>query len=334
MTCSTMAVALPILISVITLLVLARPNDRELAALEQLPGDVRIVAGDTPEAFRDAAADADAIFSWWADRTLLERVLEQAPRVRWIHSASAGVDSVLSPAVVRHPAVLTNARGVFSDSLAEFVAAAMLFFAKDLRRMLKSQAAGAWDPFDVEMLEGRTLGIIGYGSIGRAVARLARAFGMKIAALRRRPGAEVEPAPDAVYGPAGLRDMLAASDYTALCAPLTPETRGLIGPDEIAAMKQSAVLINVGRGPVVNEPALVDALSRNRIRGAALDVFETEPLPLGHPFWRMENVLLSPHCADHTADWRARSMEMFLQNFRRFVKGAPLLNVVNKPAGY
>ncbi len=318
-----------------TLLVLAHPNDPELAALEELPDDVRIVAGDTVAAFRNAAPEAEAIFSWWGTRDLLESVLELAPRVRWTHFASAGVDSMLFPALVESSVVVTNARGAFSASLAEFVVASMLFFAKGLRRMLHSQRAGTWDPFDVEMLEGRTVGIVGYGDIGRAAARLARPFGMHVLAFRRKPELSREdPLVKKAYGPGALHDMLAESDYVAACAPLTPATKGLIGAGEFAAMKQDAVVINVGRGPVVDEAALIETLKQHRIRGAALDVFETEPLPPGHPFWALDNVLLSPHCADHTAGWRARSMRLFLENFKRFAKGEPLANVVDKRAGY
>jgi phosphoglycerate dehydrogenase-like enzyme len=319
---------------VTTLLVLAHPHDRELAALDRLPGDVRVVAGDNIEAFAHAAPEADAILSWWGDRALLEQVFSRAPRVRWVHSAAAGVESLLFPALVESPVELTNARGAYSASLGEFAVAAMLFFAKDLRRMLRSQAAASWDQFDVELLAGRTLGIAGYGDIGRAAARLARPFGMRILALRRRPDRSAsDPLIDAAYPPGRIREMLALSDHVLVAAPLTPSTRGLIGEAELAAMRPGAVLINVGRGPVVDEPALVAALERGRIR-AALDVFETEPLPAGHPFWRLDNVLLSPHCADHHEGWRARSMEVFLSNFRRFAAGDPLENVVDKRAGY
>jgi phosphoglycerate dehydrogenase-like enzyme len=201
--------------------------------------------------------------------------------------------------------------------------------------MLRSQEAGKWDPFDVEMLEGSVLGIVGYGDIGRAVAERARAFGVRIFALRRRPElCKGDPLIERAFPNEQLHEMLAASDHIAVALPLTPETRGLIGAPELAVMKPSAVLINVGRGPAIDEPALVRALEEKRIRGAALDVFDQEPLPEGHPFYRLENVLLSPHCADHTAGWLDRSMELFLENFVRFHNGEPLKNVVNKQLGY
>ncbi len=315
-------------------LVLGKNLDAHLGMLSRLPAGTRIVTGETVQAVSPAAGDADVILSWFADGSLLEEVLKRAPRVRWIHSSSAGLDTVLSPGVVASPAVLTNARGVYSDALGEFAVAGMLFFAKGLRRMLRSQADGRWDPFDVEMLKGKVLGIAGYGSIGRATAGRARPFGMRIFALRRTADARVEDGVEQTYAAPDRDRMLAKSDYVLVAAPLTAETRGLIGEAEFGAMKREAVLINLGRGPVVDEPALIRALQTRRIRGAVLDVFEQEPLPPGHPFFSLDNVLLSPHCADHTAGWLDQSMELFLENFAHFAKGEPLRNVVDKARGY
>jgi phosphoglycerate dehydrogenase-like enzyme len=319
----------------ITLLVLAPPADRHLAMLERLPGDTRIVVGDRPEAFESAADEADVIFVWFTGRDLLEKVWSMARCVRWVHASSAGVDTLMFPALAESPVPLTNARGAFSWSLGEFALAAILFFAKDLRRMVRSQEAGKWEPFDVEGVRGKTVGIVGYGDIGRAVAERARAMGIRVLAVRRRPGlSEGDPLLERVFPPESRAEMMAMSDYVVLAAPLTPETRGLVGEAEIAQMGPKAVLINVGRGPVVEEKALIRALEDRRIRGAALDVFEQEPLPAGHPFFRLDNVLLSPHCADHTTGWTAQSMAVFLDNFERFRKGEPLRNMVDKRRGY
>lgn len=319
----------------LTLLVLARPTDPHLAMLERLPGDTRIVTGDRPEAFSSAAGEADALLAWFTNRGLLERVLKMAPRVRWVHVSSAGLDSLWFPELAESSALLSNARGAFSWSLAEFALAAILFFAKGLRRLVRSQEAGTWDQFDVESVRGRTLGIVGYGDVGRAVAERARAFGMRVLALRRRPELSADdPLIERVFPAQSRLELMALSDYVVVAAPLTPETRGLVGEAEIGAMRASAVLINIGRGPVVAERALIGALEERRIRGAALDVFDEEPLPAGHPFYRLENVLLSPHCADHTVGWVAQSMEIFLDNFERFRQGLPLRNVVDKQRGY
>ena len=175
-----------------------------------------------------------------------------------------------------------------------------------------------------------------HSDIGRAIASRAHAMGMRVLALRRSgpPLSGADPLVDQFYTPANRLEMLARADYLVVSAPLTPETRGLIGAAELAVMQPHAVVINVGRGPVIDERALIDALSANRIRGAALDVFDTEPLPAGHPFYALENVLLSPHCADHTPDWLARAMQFFLEQFERFQQGEALLNVVDKLRGY
>jgi len=319
----------------VTLLVLGDPLDRTLALLERLGEDARVVVGERPEAFLEAAPQAEVVLCWFSRRELLEAIWPMARRLRWVHSASAGVENVLIPPLVESPVPLTNSRGIFSESLAEFVLAAMLFFAKDLRRMVASQQAGRWDPFEIELLAGRWLGIVGYGDIGRAVASRARAMNMKIAALRRRPElSATDPLVDRLFGPGELDELLELSDYLLVALPLTPQTRGLIGPAELEQLKPSAVVINIGRGPVIVEEALIRALAERSIRGAALDVFSREPLPAGHPFYRLNNLLLSPHCADHFAGWKQRAMELFIENFQRFRAGLPLLNPVDKRLGY
>jgi phosphoglycerate dehydrogenase-like enzyme len=290
--------------------------------LEALPEPTRIAAGNRIEAFADAAPEADVILNWTGSRELLRQVWAIAPRVRWIHSRSAGLDELLFPELAESLVPLTNARGVFSEILGEFVIAAVLFFAKGLRRMVRSREAGVWDQFDTIEVAGQTMGVIGMGDIGKAAARRAEAMGMRVIGLGRADGAE------------GKRALLAQSDYVVLSAPLTPETRGIIAEPELRAMKPEAVLINVGRGPLVDEAALIAALREKRIAGAALDVFNQEPLPAGHPYFALDNLLLSPHSADHTPDWQQRAMQLFLANFERYRKGQTLQNVVDKRRGY
>ncbi len=319
----------------LTLLVLADPADPTLRMLARLPDSTAIACGNNVDAFRSAAPRADAILNWSASRPLLEQVWAISPKVRWIHSRSAGLEDLLFPALVESAVPVTNARGVFSRPLSEFVLAAILFFAKDLRRMVLSQEAGVWDQFDVEEIHGATLGIIGYGDIGRACAERAKPLGMKVIALRRRPGrSSGDPLLDRVFPPEALEELMALSDYAVISVPLTSETRGMVGEAQLRAMKSTAVLINLGRGPVVAEEPLIRALREKLIRGAALDVYDREPLPDGHPFYELDNLLLSPHIADHTPDWLERAMECFLENFERFRKGEPFLNVVDKRAGY
>lgn len=319
----------------LNLVVIADPAARHLAVLEKLPPETNITVSDKPEALEKAVSNADVILLGMNRAGVLPLVWKFAGKVRWLHSLSAGVESTLFPALVESAVPMTNAAGVFRRSLAEFVMLSILFFAKDVRRMLRSQAANKWDQFDKEELSGRTLGIIGPGGLGRAAAERAKAFGMRVAVLRRRPEkSEGDKLIDRVFGPSGKLQLLEESDYVLAATPLTPETRGMIGETELRAMKSTGVIINIGRGPIIVESALIQALRERRIRGAALDVFDREPLPEDHPFWSMDNVLLSPHSADHTSTWLEDAMQFFVENFERFRSGAPLHNIVDKRAGY
>jgi phosphoglycerate dehydrogenase-like enzyme len=319
-----------------TVLVLADPADPQLAMLADLPEKTGIAVGNSTEAFQRAAPDASVIFNWGGSRALLREVFAMAPKVRWVHSRSAGLDSLLFPELVESSVPLTNGTGVFSPSLGEFALGAILYFAKDFRRMIRNQMAARWEQFDIVEISGQTVGIVGYGDIGRAVATRVRAMGMRVLAVKRHgpPLNNVDPLVEQIYSPEQRIEMISRCDYIVASAPLTSETRGMIGEAEFAAMKPSAVVINLGRGPVIDEDAMLKALTGGSIKGAGLDVFTHEPLPDGHPFYRLENVLLSPHCADHTADWLEQAMRFFLENFERFRKGEPLRNVVDKKLGY
>ncbi|MGH9592018.1 MAG: D-2-hydroxyacid dehydrogenase [Bryobacteraceae bacterium] len=318
-----------------TLLVLADPAAPWLKLLDRLGSDAKIIVSKLPDQVLENAPQADLIVNADYGPKLLSIALPLARRAQWVHSMWTGVDNVLSPEVLASPLPLTNGRGVFRRSLGEWTIAAMLHFAYGLRRMIRQQEAGVWEPFTTEELHGRTLGIIGYGGIGSTAAERARAFGMRIVALRRRPELfQRDPIIDRTYAPSQINDLMAASDYILTAAPLTNDTRGLIGEAQIAAMKPSSVIINVGRGAVIDEAALIRALEAGKIRGAALDVFAVEPLPAGHPFYRMENVLMSPHTADHVQDFIHLAVECFLDNFQRFRAHQPLLNIVDKHAGY
>ena len=318
-----------------TLLVIADPAASFLKALSKIPADVRVVVSQDPGELKAHGPEADAILYASFRTELLSSILPLASRARWIHSLWTGVEGILTPELIAHAAPLTNGRGVFRWPLADWVIASMLFFAFDLRRVLKQQTEGIWAPIMGTSLTGRTLGVVGYGAIGSAAAERAKAFGMKIAAFRRRPELYKEDGfADASYGPEQVSDLMAASDYVLAALPLTPGTRGLIGEKEIAAMKPNAVILNVGRGPVIDEDALVRALESGKIRGAALDVFTREPLPSDHPFWRMPNVLLSPHTADRVDGFLEPALDCFFDNLERFRKSEPLQNVVDKHGGY
>jgi len=311
-------------------LVLASGDDPQFAMLKELP---HTVCGDVATCAQ-AAKDAAVILQWSGTRELLRALFGMCKKVRWIHSKAAGLDNLLFPELVESEVLLTNGRGVFSASLGEFVLAAILYFAKDLRRMIRNQIAAVWEPFDVEEISGQTVGILGYGDIGRAVASRVHAMGMRVLATKRHIPGSADPLVERFYKPEERREMMARCDYIVATAPLTTETRHMISDAEFAVMKSTAVVINVGRGPVIDEAALLRALTTKRIKGAGLDVFEHEPLPPGNLLYKLENVLLSPHCADHTADWQDQAMRFFLTQYARFEKGEPLKNIVNKRLGY
>jgi phosphoglycerate dehydrogenase-like enzyme len=239
------------------------------------------------------------------------------------------------PELIEHQVTLTNGTGTFSQSLGEFVICGALYWAKDLPRMLRSKAEKRWDVFNILELSTQTMGIVGHGDIGRAIARRAKAFGMHVLALRRdpapRPGDEDV---DRVYATKDILEMLPECDYVVVAAPLTPTTKHLMSTAQFNAMKPAAIIMNVGRGPVIDEAAMVEALSSKRIRGAALDVFEVEPLPQDSPLWVLDNVLMSAHTADHTKDWLEDAVNVFMDEFARWKNGKPLKNVVDKRAGY
>jgi phosphoglycerate dehydrogenase-like enzyme len=311
-------------------LVLASQDAPQFVMLNALP---HAVCGNI-EVCRRALKDATVILQWSGARELLRELWPMCGNVRWVHSMAAGVDRLLFPELVESEILLTNGSGVFSASLGEFVLAAILYFAKDLRRMIRNQVVGVWEPFDVEEISGKTVGILGYGDIGRAVASRVHAMNMRVLATKRHVSEVTDPSVERFYRPAAVRQMIALCDYIVATAPLTVETRHMISDAEFEVMKPTAVVINVGRGPVIDEVALLWMLREKRIKGAALDVFEQEPLPAEHPFYKLENVLLSPHCADHTADWQDQAMRFFLEQYGRFDNGAPLKNIVNKQLGY
>jgi phosphoglycerate dehydrogenase-like enzyme len=319
-----------------TILVLSDPLEPQLSMLEELRDDANIVIGNSAEAFGQIASDAAVILNWSGSLSLVRDVFRMCPQLRWIHSRSVGLEQTLFAELIASNVILTNGSGVFSPSLGEFVLGAILYFAKDFRRMIRNQMVGLWEPFDVMPIAGQTVGIIGYGDIGRAVAARVKAVGMNVLAVKRHvfDMDEADSLVDQMYGANRQIEMLPRCDYVVVAAPLNVETRGLIGEAEFAAMKQTAVVINVGRGPVIDERAMIKALSEHKIKGAALDVFDEEPLPKGHSFYTLENVLLSPHCADHTPDWLDNAMRFFIAQFERFRLDEPLLNVVDKKSGY
>ncbi len=297
--------------------------------LEPLSGEAVVRLVRSREELIDVARDAHVFCVWDFRGQRLREVWPEARQLQWVHTASAGVDAVMFPELAASDVVVTNTRGVLDDAIAEFVLGAMLIFTKGFHTTLALQRDRHWRHRESERLAGRHVVVIGAGSIGRAVARLCRQAGTTVEGVAREPRAD-DPDFDRVIGSADLHTALPRASFVVVCAPLTAETRGMLGAEEFAALPPGARVINVGRGPVIDEFALLEALRSGHIAGAALDVFETEPLPTDHPFWSMDEVIVSPHMAGDFAGWEEAFSEVFVDNFRRWTRGEPLRNVVDK----
>jgi phosphoglycerate dehydrogenase-like enzyme len=299
-----------------------------------LPGDEVIDAREPAERLA-AFAQADVLFA----TKISAEEFAIARHVRWMHSSAVGVGGLLPPPVVGSPVVVTNSRGVHSDAIAEHAIALVLALRRHLHTASARQAARVWAQAELyravmPLLSHTRLLVVGLGSIGARVAALAAGLGMRVAGVRRRVS---EPAPQGVsevFGPDRLVEALADADAVVLAVPRTDETRALFGRAEFLAMKRSALLVNVARGRLIDDTALLEALETGEIAGAGLDAFSQEPLPPDHPLWNAPNTLITPHTASFSGDYWAPVVDLFLENLARFKRGDPLLNVVDKKLGY
>lgn len=281
----------------------------------------------------EALPGADVLFVWDFGSHALSTAWPAASSLRWAHAASAGVNHLLTPEVVASEVVVTNSRGVFDEPMAEYVLGLALALAKDLTTTLTHQRERRWRHRETERLGDRHALVVGTGPIGRAIGRKLTAVGMTVTGLGRVARSE-DPDLGTVLPMSSLSEVLPEADYVVLAAPLTGETRGMIDGKALAAMKPTARLINVGRGPLVVQEDLVEALAAGRLGGAALDVFVTEPLPEASPLWHLPNVIVSPHMSGDVVGWRAELVALFADNLSRYLAGQPLRNVVDKDRGY
>jgi phosphoglycerate dehydrogenase-like enzyme len=275
---------------------------------------------------------------------------DRAPHLKWVQLLSAGADHAIG-ALKSERIKMTTGSGIHATPIAEYTVASMLAYAHKFHLMLRAQLRHEWlrsgFPGTVEELRGKTIGIIGYGSIGRETARLAKAFGMRVVALKRDPGNRRDEGwcPDGLGDPGGMipekffgseqrEGILRESDYLTVTLPLTEHTRRFIGAREISMMRPGAYIVNIGRGEVIDENALVDAVKSGKIGGAGLDVFEKEPLPKESPIWDLENVILTPHMSGANRGYMDKACALFADNLRRFVAEQPLLNLVDPKLGY
>jgi phosphoglycerate dehydrogenase-like enzyme len=304
---------------------------------------------DAPDerAAADAMPGADALLG-----KITPAILARADRLRWVQAFTASLEHYLFPELVAHPCTLTNMRGLFSDVIADQVMGYVLCFARNLHTYVRNQVEHRYEPVGGEaervststgpgwvnamdratiFLPGATMGVVGLGAIGSEIARRAQAFGMAVRAVDRMPDRVARPeGVGPVEGMDRLPDLLAASDFVAIAAPHTPETAGLFNAMTLAQMKPTAYLINIGRGVIIVLDHLVAALRAGRLAGAALDVFEVEPLPDDHPLWDFPNVIITPHTAGYSPVIASRHLAVLADNVRRFARGHPLANVVDK----
>lgn len=327
-------------------LVIYPPVEQErLSKIEAAAGKMVVANAADESAAIEELADAEAFFG-----KLTPDMLAAAGRLQWVQCPTASLEHFLFPALVEHPCTLTNMRGLYSDVIADHVFGYILCFARNLHRYMRQQQRALWEPIGGESarptfaagpgvvnandrahmhLSDCTLGIVGLGSIGAEIGRRAVAFGMRIAAvdpIRRDKPAGVE----SLWPLDGLPDLLSESDFVVIAAPHTPQTVGMFGREQFSQMKSTAYLINIGRGVIVKLAELVEALTSQTIAGAALDVFEQEPLPADHPLWPMDNVIITPHVAACSVRIAERHLEVLLDNVRRFEAGKPLVNVASK----
>jgi phosphoglycerate dehydrogenase-like enzyme len=281
----------------------------------------------TDDTLADTLPGADVLLVWDFTSDALARAWHAADTLRWVHTASAGVDRVAFSGLLDSDVVLTNSRGIFDAPMAEYVLGLVIAFAKDLPGTLAAQRRRKWRHRETEPVAGRTAVVVGGGPIGRAVARVLGCVGMRVELVGRR-------AADGVHAFGALPGLLPAADYLVLAAPLTDATRGLLDARALAALRPTARVINVGRGGLVVEDDLVVALAEGRLAGAALDVFAAEPLPASSPLWELPNVIVSPHMSGDLVGWREALVEVFADNLARYRDGAPLRNVVDKSLGY
>ena len=298
---------------------------------------VQVVQRDSYDGIERELCDAEVVFTI----ALRPDEFAAAEKLRWIQAPTAAIHQFLFPEFINSDVVLTNATEVHGPVVAEHVMAVMFALAKRIPQAAVLQRQQVWgqeamwgDPPHLREIAGATLGLIGVGSIGRRVAKLASALGMRVIAVREHVEKGRPEGVDAVFAPAELNQLLRASDFVVVAAPLLPETNGLIGAEQLAAMKPDAYLINVGRGPQVDPIALAGALRSRRIAGAALDVFAYEPLPEDSPLWSLENLLITPHTAGLAEQMWHRHYDLFSGNLRRYLLHEPLRHVVDKRKGY
>jgi phosphoglycerate dehydrogenase-like enzyme len=279
-----------------------------------------------------AAADAEVAFSGNNPRRV-RQLLDATPKLRWYHTVSAGVENMPLPELAQRGIVLTNNSGSYDVQIAEHLMAFVFAASRQLHRYRDNQRASQWKDHEHQELRDATIVVYGMGSIGGEIARLASAIGMRVIGVRRQAASRA-PGIDRVVPTDQLAEVVGEADYLAIAAPLTSATRGAVSREVISRMKPTGWIMNIARGAIVDEPAMIEALRAKRIGGAALDVFTTEPLPAESPLWTLENVIITPHNSGSSPRVGERTLALFAENLRRYKAGEPLINRVDYEAGY
>ena len=316
-----------------TLVIQGAESAGEVPGIEAIEADASIRCASDLDALREALPGAEVLLGWKFAADDIAHAFDRADRLRWIQWAGAGVDATLFPALVESDVTLTNVRGVFDQAMAEYTLGMVLSFAKGFRRTDALQRERKWLHRLTEPVAGTRALVVGAGSIGRAIARTLRSAGIVVEGAGRT-ARDGDPDFGRVHGAEELDRALGSADWVVLIAPLTGQTRGMFDASRFAAMKSTARFFNLGRGALVDEPAMIEALGNGVIAGAGLDVFVEEPLPEDSPLWAMENVFVSPHMSGDFHGHKADMAKVFIENFRRFRAEEPLLNVVDKELGF
>ena len=313
--------------------VLTAPDEAEPPGLEAVRARAEVRIACDEASLRSCLPGSQVLMVTDFRTEALAAAWPSADQLAWVHATSAGVDALMFPALVDSEVRLTNARGVFDRTIAEYVLCALLMFCKDFPNSIRLQMKHRWRHRDTERAEGQRVLVVGAGSIGRQIARLTTAVGMQVHGIARRERSD-DPDFIHVHSQADLQQRLSEADFVVIAAPLTAATEGLFDKRAFKAMKKSARLVNIGRGPIVVTDDLVAALRAGEIAGAALDVFEEEPLPPEHPLWSMDNVLITAHMAGDFIGWQQALTDQFVANLDRWLAGEPLQNPVDKGLGY
>ncbi|MQX54879.1 D-2-hydroxyacid dehydrogenase [Alcanivorax sediminis] len=315
-----------------TITVLLAEDEPSLPGLDSLSGQAEVREARTRSELEAALPVTDILVVTDFRTGMLADVWPNNCPVRWVHATSAGVDALMIDPIRHSDIVVTNARGIFDRGIAEYVLGALLMFTKDTLTNLALMKEHRWQHRETGLLRGSRVVVVGAGSIGREVATLLGALGVRVSGTARH--AREDSAFEKVYAQQDLPTLLPDADAVIITAPLTPDTEGLFDADQFLRMKPGATLVNVGRGPIVQTEALLAALRSGRLGGAAMDVFEEEPLPADHPLWDQPNVMISAHMAGDFIGWRTALGQQFADNFQRWQKGEPLVNPVSKEHGY